>query len=154
MYSQNCERVVYRRRYIQNTMRQRKASKKQTLKSHPARRINHGIIPLLISSVSIRYVQIVSTLQKKKKKEGTIVNLIASSGAQKKKGRRKGKRNLSPTKPPLNAPSNPSENPTTLLLLLELDGDSRRSRNRNQSRSDRRRHGLTRGSAFLRRRHG
>jgi hypothetical protein len=93
MYSQNCERVVYRRRYIQNTMRQRKASKKQTLKSHPARRINHGIIPLLISSVFIRYVQIVSTFQKKRKKEGTIVNLIVSSSAQRKKkggGKEKG----------------------------------------------------------------
>ena len=151
MYSQHCERVVYRRRYVQNTMRQRKQAK-QPLKSHPARRINHGIVSLLISSVFIRYVQIVSTFQKKKRKRETIVNLIVSSSARTKKGRRKGKRNLfSPTKSPLNAPSDSSEN-SALLLLLELDRKSSRSSNRDQSRGDWRRNGLTRDSAFLHRR--
>jgi hypothetical protein len=151
MYSQHCERVVYRRRYIQNTMRQRKQAKQTNTEIAPSKTINHGIISFLVSSMFIRYVRAnrfyVSNKRKQKDREFRVIITCTEK-------ERTSKGSLSPPKPPLNAPSNPSENPTTLLLVLELDGDSRRSRNRNQSRSDRRRHGLTRGSAFLRRRHG
>jgi len=111
--------------YVKVMIRHRKqASKpKEIFKSHPARRKrNHGIISFLmfINVHKVRTNRFLVAKQKRFENDRESRHHIHT-----RKDERKG--SLSPTKPPLHPSSDPSENSTTLLLLLELDGDSCRS---------------------------